>query len=69
MFCVCMEDNPRALVSRLSTVHATEQILTLSITSRGCSRVSEIRARGYKTFFMLNSVEHEILNARKYKNI
>ena len=27
------------------------------------------RARGYKTFFMLNSAEHEILNARKYKNI
>ena len=27
------------------------------------------RARGYKTFFMLNSVEHEILNATKYKNI
>ena len=26
-------------------------------------------ARGYKTFFMLNSVEHEILNAHKYKNI
>ena len=25
--------------------------------------------RGYKTFFMLHSVEHEILNARKYKNI
>ena len=25
--------------------------------------------RGYKTFFMLNSVEHEILNAHKYKNI
>ena len=25
--------------------------------------------RGYKTFFVLNSVEHEILNARKYKNI
>ena len=24
---------------------------------------------GYKTFFMLNSVEHEILNAHKYKNI
>ena len=23
--------------------------------------------RGYKTFFMLNSVEHEILNALKYK--
>ena len=25
--------------------------------------------RGYKTFFMLKSVDHEILNARKYKNI
>ena len=25
--------------------------------------------RGYKTFFMLNSVGHEILNAHKYKNI
>ena len=24
---------------------------------------------GYKTFFLLNSVEHEILNAHKYKNI
>ena len=23
----------------------------------------------YKTYFMLNSVEHEILNAHKYKNI
>ena len=27
------------------------------------------RPRGYKTFFMLNSVEHEIFNAHKYKNI
>ena len=26
-------------------------------------------ARGYKTFFMLNYVEHEILKAHKYKNI
>ena len=25
-------------------------------------------SRGYKTFFMLNSVEYEILNAHKYKN-
>ena len=24
--------------------------------------------RGYKIFFMLNSIEHEILNAHKYKN-
>ena len=27
------------------------------------------RPRGYKTFFMLNSFEHEILNAPKYKDI
>ena len=27
------------------------------------------RARGYKTFFMLNSAEHEISNAHKYKSI
>ena len=27
------------------------------------------RPRGYKTFFMLNSVEHEILNAHKYKKV
>ena len=26
-------------------------------------------SRGYKTFFMLTSVENEILNANKYKNI
>ena len=27
------------------------------------------RPQGYKTFFMLTSVEHEILNGHKYKNI
>ena len=26
-------------------------------------------AQGYKSFFMLSWVEHEILNAHKYKNI
>ena len=42
---------------------------------RACVRNSELNhdivswPRGYKTFFMLNSVEHEILNAHKYKNI
>ena len=30
---------------------------------------SQSRPRGYKTFFVLNSVEHEILNPRKYENI
>ena len=32
-------------------------------------QVIETWARGYKTFFMLNSAEHEILNTRNYKNI
>ena len=31
--------------------------------------VSTARPRGYKTFFMLNSFEHKIFNAHKYKNI
>ena len=31
--------------------------------------VEQTWAQGYKTFFILNSVEHEILNAHKYKNI
>ena len=30
---------------------------------------SEIRPRGYKTFFVLDSVKREISNAHKYKNI
>ena len=29
----------------------------------------ESQPRGYKTFFVLNSAEHEILNANKYKNV
>ena len=33
------------------------------------SLILKNRARGYKTFFMLNSGENEILNAHKYKNI
>ena len=28
-----------------------------------------IRPRGHKTFYVLNSAEHETLSARKYKNI
>ena len=31
--------------------------------------VLRIRARGYRTVFMLNSAEHEMLNAHKYENI
>ena len=28
-----------------------------------------LRPRGYKTFFMLNSAEHEIFSANKYENV
>ena len=38
---------------------------TSTITLIGCISW----ARGYKTFFVLNSAEHEILNAHKYENI
>ena len=31
--------------------------------------VLRIRARDYRTVFMLNSAEHEVLNAHKYENI
>ena len=31
-------------------------------------KIRSSQARGYKTFFMLNLAEHEILNAHKYKN-
>ena len=31
--------------------------------------MNKVRPRGYEIFFMLSSVEHEILNAHKYKNI
>ena len=33
----------------------------------GC--VQQSWPQGYKTFFVLNSVEYEFLNAHKYKNI
>ena len=45
--------------------------LELRIISRFIpySAQKESWPRGYKTFFMLDSVEYEILNAHKYKNI
>ena len=41
----------------------SEEVLVRGIPDR------ETRPRGYKTFFMFNSDEHEILNAHKYKSI
>ena len=33
-----------------------------------CHQLNKSRPQGYKTFFMLNSAEHEILSANKYEN-
>ena len=33
------------------------------------SRITQTWSQGYKTFFMLNSAEHEISSAHKYKTI
>ena len=43
-----------------------ESIKLESLTS---DQLNMISPRGYKTFFILNSVEHEILNPHKDKNI
>ena len=32
------------------------------------NKIKEPWPQGYKTFFMLNSIEHEVLNIHKYKN-
>ena len=32
-------------------------------------KIAIARVRGYKTFFVLNSAEHEILNAHKFKSV
>ena len=39
------------------------------VFAKSSFRTYEARSRGYKTFFVLNSIEHKILNAHKYKNI
>ena len=37
-------------------------------TRKSGNRTDQIRPRGYKTFFMLNSAEHEIFSGNKYEN-
>ena len=39
------------------------------LLERFCSPGKQTRSREYKKNFMLNSAEHEILKANKYKNI
>ena len=46
-----------------------ERITKVMEENKESSGNGETKPRGYKTFLMLNSVEHKILNAHKYKNI
>ena len=62
----------RSIISSLKlgnylSVQAHKPCSISHLLLRGLS--AETRPRSYKTFSMLNSVEHEILNAHKYKNI
>ena len=47
----------------------SEKLGLSSSLVRTCFSPREIWPLGYQSFFMLNSVEHEILNAYTYKNI
>ena len=49
--------------TRTINIGSTESLVTLL---QDCQ---EVRPRSYNTFFMLKSVEYEILNAHKYINI
>ena len=56
------------------TIGETEECYPKVFNSELCITMKErfyfqTWPRGYKTFYLLNSVEHEILNAHKYKNI
>ena len=48
--------------------------MKIFLAGQGVSEVSKVVrrpgpwSRGYKTFFILSSTEHEILNAHKYQN-
>ena len=56
--------------SKFQPRHSGEKVfIDFAIFSIGNYFKSSTRPRGYKTFSMLNSVEHEISNAHKYKNI
>ena len=58
----------------IQVVNLSERTETGLMTDRTrpcgpCIAAVATRPRGYKTFFVLNSVEQEVLNAHKYKNI
>ena len=50
-----------------SRTHGPISISTCSLSCLCTHIISKARARGYKTFFMLNSIEHEICPAHNVK--
>ena len=64
-----MGDNPRAKARGLSPHTGGQTIFLVRTYVVIYIRTPSTRVRGYKTFPMLNSAEHEILNAHTYKNI
>ena len=68
-----MELRSRCLVKRapgaVKIISGTEDFLNGASDMSNLNNLIDTWARGYKTFLMLNSAEHEILNAHKYKNI
>ena len=58
-------------INMINPDHTKLEVCSIYVTVTHGSSVSmpEAWPRGYKTFFVLNSGEHEILNAHKYKNI
>ena len=51
------------IVNCVSKIYATDG----TVDASKAKSHSKTRPRGYKTLFMLSLVEHEILNAHKYK--
>ena len=54
-------------MTKMENLYDQGNVYDLCPISLGCLHQAGVptRARGYKTFFMLNSGEHEILNAHK----
>ena len=59
--------SPMAALNALSKIPFSISFRRSTLLS--ITLLSRSRPRGYNTFFMLNSVEHEILNAHKFRNI
>ena len=53
----------------VNSVPISDYTVGRAVIEARCSKLSgKIRPQGYKTSFILNLAEHEILNAHQYKN-